>query len=178
MKKIIYILILLFSLFLISLTIILSTIGIETKKFNNFISKKIGQFNNNINIELTTVMFRLDFKQISLFLETKNPQIKYRSVNISTKKIKVYLDFLSILKSGPKINKINLNLNQIDINQFKEISSILKPSNFTSFVTNKIKQGKLDIDLDFYFKNNNLLDNFCTSVSIVSFIVLPFMPSL
>ena len=166
MKKIIYILILLFSLFLISLTIILSTIGIETKKFNNFISKKIGQFNNNINIELTTVMFRLDFKQISLFLETKNPQIKYRSVNISTKKIKVYLDFLSILKSGPKINKINLNLNQIDINQFKEISSILKPSNFTSFVTNKIKQGKLDIDLDFYFKNNNLLDNFIARGSV------------
>ena len=111
-------------------------------------------------------MFRLDFKQISLFLETKNPQIKYRSVDIPAKKIKVYLDFLSILKSDPKINKINLNLNQIDINQFKEISSILKPSNFTSFVTNKIKQGKLDIDLDFYFKNNNLLDNFIARGSV------------
>ena len=97
MKKIIYILILLFSLFLISLTIILSTIGIETKKFNNFISKKIEKSNNNINIELNAVMFRLDFKQISLFLETKNPQIKYRSVDIPAKKIKVYLDFLSIL---------------------------------------------------------------------------------
>ena len=50
MKKIFYFLISLFFLILISLVVVLSTIGVETKKFNDLISKKINQTNNNINL--------------------------------------------------------------------------------------------------------------------------------
>jgi uncharacterized protein YxeA len=63
MRKIITYLIIIIFFTLISLTIILSTIGVETDRFNNLISKKINQTNNNINLKLTTIKFKLDLKK-------------------------------------------------------------------------------------------------------------------
>ena len=166
MKKIISIIILLFFLVLISLTIILSTIGLETNRFNNLISKKINQSNSNIELKLTTIKFKLDIKEISLFLETINPEINYRKTAIPAESIKVYIDFASVIKSDLKIKKVNLVLNQLDIKQLKKISSILKPSNLTSFINNKIKHGKLNIELEIYLNKDNLLDNFIARGSV------------
>ena len=90
---------------------------------------------------------------MSLFLETENPKIIYKKTEIPAKNIKVYIDFVSLLKSKPKIEKIRLVLFQVDFNQFKEISSTFKPSNFTSFVNNKIISGKIDTEIDFFFKD-------------------------
>ena len=160
MKKILSIIILLFFLSSISLIIILSTVGIETNKFNNLISNKINQINNNINLKIITIKFKLDIKKISLFLETTSPQIDYRDILIPVKNIKVYIDFVSLIKSQPKIKRINLILNQLDIEQLKKILATLKPSNFTSFVNNKIKQGRLNTELEVYLDSNNLLKNF------------------
>ena len=89
MKKITLYLILLFFFFSILSIVILSTFGIETNKFNNLISQKINQTNNNINLKLNTIKFKLDIKAISLFLETIDPQIDYRGVTVPAKNIKV-----------------------------------------------------------------------------------------
>ena len=166
MKKILFNLILFVLLILVSLTIILSTIGIETSRFNNLISKKINQTNNDINLKLTTIKFKLDIKEISLFLETVNPLIDYQDIVIPTKNIKVYIDFLTLIKSDLRIKKINLTLNQLDIVQLKKISATLKPSNLTSFVYNRIKEGTLNTELEVYLDNNNLFSNFVARGSV------------
>ncbi|MDA9624888.1 hypothetical protein N9S55_00690 [Candidatus Pelagibacter bacterium] len=166
MKKIISTLILFISITIIILISILSSIGIETNRFNNLISKKINQTNNNINLELTTIKFKLDIKEISLFLETNNPKIDYQDNIIPAKKLKVYIDFESLIKSEPKIKKISLDLNEIDIEQLKKISVLFKPSNLTSFLNNKIELGKLNIEIDIYLDDNNLLDNFIARGSV------------
>ena len=166
MKKFFLTLILLIFLSLVSLITILSTIGIETNKFNNFILKKINQANNNINLELTTIKFKLDVEEISLFFDTNNPVIKYRESKIPVTNIRVYMDFISLIKSSPKITKINLVLNQIDIKQLKKISINLKPSNFTSFIKNKIQQGKISTEIEVYLDDNNLFNNFIARGSV------------
>jgi hypothetical protein len=168
MKKIIVSLTLIIIFILISLIMLLSTIGIETNKFNSFISNKIIQNNNNIDLKLTAVNFKLDLKEISLFLETKNPQINYRDVLIPAENIKVYIDFLSLIKSKPNIRKVNLVLRSLDIEQFKKISVIFKPSNFTSFLNNKIKEGQFNAKLNLYLDNDNLLENFTASGSVLN----------
>jgi hypothetical protein len=168
MKKIIYKLLLLVSFILITLVIILSSVGIETSRLNNLISNKIIESNNNINLELTKIKFKLDIKKARLFVETKNPQIDYRNINIPTKNIRVYLDFISLVKSEIKIKKIYLVLNQLDVEQLKKISITFKPSNFTSFLNNKIKQGKINTEIEIYFDKNNLLDNFIARGSVLS----------
>ena len=159
---------LLSSLFILFISIlILTTIGIETNKFNNFISKRIYQTNNNLDIQLSTIKFKLDVKEISLFLETKSPQINYKNVTLPAKIIKVYIDFISIFKSEPKIEKVYLASEELDIKKLKKISVIFKPSNLKSFINNKIKSGKLNTELEIYLNKENLLDDFIAKGSVV-----------
>ncbi|RPG52832.1 MAG: hypothetical protein CBE48_003315 [Flavobacteriales bacterium TMED288] len=166
MKKILNTLFLFFLISFLSLLLIISTIGIETNRFNDFISQKINQSNKNINIKLDRIKFKLDVKNISLFLETFNPKIIYRNATIPAKKIKVYIDFFSIVKSEPKIKKINLIVNEIKIEDLKKISNIFKPSNLKSFINNKIKAGKISSELEIYLNENNLLENFIAKGSV------------
>ena len=80
----------LISITLLSLTvaiITLSTIGIETNKFNKLISEKVSQ-TKNIFLELKTIKFKIDLKELSLFLETQNPIINYRNIYIPAKMLK------------------------------------------------------------------------------------------
>ena len=159
---------LLSSLFILIISIlILTTIGIETNKFNNFISKRIYQTNDNLDVQLSTIKFKLDVKEISLFLETKSPQINYKNVTLPAKIIKVYVDFISIFKSEPKIEKVYLASEELDIKKLKKISVIFKPSNLKSFVNNKIKDGKLNTELEIYLNKENLLDDFIAKGSVV-----------
>ena len=70
MKKIIFTIILLISFILIILIAVLSTTGIETGKFNNLISKKINQNNDNINL----------LKEILIHLILNSDQIIYKYI--------------------------------------------------------------------------------------------------
>ena len=142
------------------LTLILSTKGIKTNKFNEIISNKINDTNSNLRLEIMDIKFKIDISELSLFLETFNPKINYRNTLIPVKTIKVYIDFLSFFKASPNIKKINLVLEELKINQLKELSSTLKPSNFKSILNNKIKDGSLNSELELYFNKDNLFDNF------------------
>ena len=126
MKKIIINLILLSIIILIIIIVVLSTIGIETNKFNKLISDKASQ-TNNINLELKTIKFKINLKTLGLFLETRNPKIIYRQVLIPAENIKVYIDFLSLLKSDLKIQKTNIVLEELDITQLNKLYIIIKP---------------------------------------------------
>ena len=160
MKKIIsYLIIFVLISFTFSITI-LSISGIETNRFNNFISQKINQSNNNFNLKLKTIRFKFDLKQISLFLETKNPIINYRDVAIPVNNIKVYIDFFSLIKSKTKISKINVSLDKINLEQLKKLSTNFKPSNLTSFINNKLFSGTINTEIEIYPESNSLLDNF------------------
>ena len=167
MKKIIFFLILVALFISTTLIITLSTIGIETNRFNNLISKKINQINSNVNLKLNLIKFKIDISEISLFLDTLNPKINYRDELIPVKSVKVYIDFKSIIGSNAKIKKINLVLEELDINQLKKLSTTIKPSNFKSILNNKIKQGKIISEFEFYL-DNNVLENFIAKGSVVN----------
>ena len=80
MKKIIINFFLISFLLLGIFLIILSIYGIETEKFNGLISNKVNEANNNTRVRFNKINFKLDIDEISLFLETTNPQINYREI--------------------------------------------------------------------------------------------------
>tara|TARA_X000001036_G_scaffold93266_1_gene85823 strand:- start:1035 stop:3218 length:2184 start_codon:yes stop_codon:yes gene_type:complete len=160
MKKVFLRLILAILFILTFFIIILSTFGIETNRFNNFITKNINEANFNLKLKLNTIKFRLDVKEISLFIETTKPKIYYREVSVPAKKIKVYVDFLSLLKSQTRIEKIALSLEELNIDQLKTLMIAIKPSNLKSLINNKINNGKVNLELEFYLDKKNNLDNF------------------
>ena len=169
MRKILSFLIFLSTIIIFFTIALLSTVGIETSRFNSLITEKIHKTNENFNLQLSKIKFKLDLKEISLFLETSNPKITYKNVLIPTENIKVYVDFLAIMKSEPKIEKINIASNEISISEIKKLSVLFKPSNFTSFLKNKVKDGNISYNLEFYFDNKNTLDNFITRGKVENF---------
>jgi hypothetical protein len=158
-RKIITNFILILFFFIIIILITLSTIGIETDRFNKFISNKINQ-TKNIKLELMTVRFKLDLKELSLFIETKKPKINYNNLSIPSDSIKVYVDFLSLIKTDLKIKKINLVSNELDIIKLNKLSKLIKPSNFKNFLNNKIYEGKLISEIEIFFNNSSKINSY------------------
>ncbi len=160
MKKILSKLTLIILFFLISTIVILSTTGIKTNKFNNLISEKIVENDKNISLKLDKIKFKFDIKELNLFLETNSPELIYKNLKIPIDNVKVYLDFISLINSTPKINKLNIFSKEININQLKKIIIKTKPSNFNSLISNKIKNGKLLANLELYFDDDLNIKNF------------------
>ena len=162
MKKLVKLFFYLFFFVIFTFITILSTIGIETNRFNSILSKKITDSNKNIELSFNTIKFKLDIKEINLFLESIKPEIKYRKHFILAKNLKIYVDFFSLIKSSPKINKIELSLEELDIEKVKKFSPLIKPSNLKNLVTNNIYKGMLNLEIEFYFNQDNKVDNFIT----------------
>jgi len=160
MKKIFYISIFTLLFGFISLIGILSTVGYETDKFNNIISKKINESNKSISVNLKKIKFKFDIKNLSLFLETNKPNLEYKNLDIPIKSIKIYLNLIGLIKQENKINKINILSGDLNVNQLKKIIVKTKPSNLNSFILNKVKQGSLNTELELYLDNNQRINNF------------------
>jgi len=158
-RKIIYNLFLFLLLSIILLISTLSTIGIETNKFNKIIVNKISK-SKNIDLKLQDINFKLDVRKFSLFIETQNPKITYINQAIPIKNVKVYLDFLPLLKTDLKIKKINISLNELNYTHLNELSKFIKPSNFKNFLNNKIKNVKLISEIEFFLDKNGDLENY------------------
>ena len=67
MKKIFFTFILTILLIITIFTAVLSTIGLETNKFNNIIIDRITENNSDIVTELKTVKFKLILKNLACF---------------------------------------------------------------------------------------------------------------
>lgn len=160
MKKIFFSSIIIFLIILSLLCITLLTSGIKTDKFDSFLTSKINDHNKHLDLNINSIRFKLDYKEISLFLETSDPQITYRNTSLPAKKIKVYVDFLSLLSSSPDIKKINLIFYELKIDQFKNLAKTLKPSNFKSIVHNKISKGTITLNLEIFLGKDNIFENF------------------
>ena len=68
MKRLISLLsfILIFSILIV--ISILSTTGYETNRFNDIVTKKIIENNQNISLEIKKIKFKFDFKDLIFFL--------------------------------------------------------------------------------------------------------------
>ena len=116
--------------------------------------------NEKISLELKKIKFKFDIKSFDIFIETKSPKFIYKESYISIDSVKAYADFFSIIKSKPEIKKVNIKLNEIDIKELKNILIKTKPSSLKSLVINKVKSGKVILNLELYFKDKLNLESF------------------
>ena len=145
---------------LIVFTLFLATKGYETDRFNKFISNEIEKKEKNLNVDLTKIRVKIDLKNINLFLSTKNPKITYYNAYLPISEFSVYLDFLSLFKTNPRIKKTLILTDEVDILDFKKAAASIKPSNFKSFLLNNIQKGKFKSDIDLTFGENFEISNY------------------
>ena len=146
--------------------LILSTTGVTTDKFNAFILNKINNNYKDTTLKLEKIKFKFDIKKVSLFIETKNPEINYQNLIIPIENVKVYLNFISLIKSKIQIDKMNISSQEIKINQLKDLMIKVKPSNINSLIINKVKSGKLNANVDLYFDDNLEIKNLIARGSV------------
>ena len=89
MKKIFYyFLFISFSLFFLFFGILILK-GLETNKFNNFLSQSIYQSNSNIDVQLDTIKFKLDIQK-EIFLEVDPNYMQQVIDNLSKQLSRIY----------------------------------------------------------------------------------------
>ena len=141
--------------------VVLTTTGIETQKFNKLIANKINQSNKNINIEPNYIKFKLDFTELSLFLETLKPKINYRNVFLYLQKILKFILILNLyFQQIQKIHKVSIEFSELNVMQIKKITPAIKPSNFKNLIKERFIDGIAKVSLEIYLDENNLIENF------------------
>ena len=160
MKKILFNFLLIFSLIAVIFFGTLSLIGIKTTKLNSIISERIEKTDQEISTKLEIIKFKLDLKELSLYAETENPEIYYKNFKIPIKNIKLYIDFISLIKSKPKIQKIKFSIKDFEITKVKNLNDLIKPSNIKTLLNNSVKEGFLNSTIEIFLNSNNSVQNF------------------
>ena len=144
MQKIIYS----FSLILISLIILftayLSTVGLETSKFNNLIINEIKKREPNVQLSLNKIKIKFDVKKIQIYLSTVNPLIIYQNIKIPIKEINLYTKIISILKSKNEINQAIISVENFNVGDIQKLATRIKPSNFKTYLLNNVNSGEVE----------------------------------
>jgi len=160
MRKIIY------SFFLIILALIgfiiiyLSTVGLETSKFNNIIINEIKKKDSSFQISLTKIKIKFDLKKIQVYLSTLEPSVIYQNIEIPITEINIYSKISSILKFKTEINQAVVSLQNFNTKDIQKLAVRIKPSNFKTYLLNNLNNGKIakmiiDVKLD---KDLNIID--------------------
>ena len=157
MKNFFYFIFLTFIFLFFSTVVYLSTIGVETSKFNNLIVKEIKKKNTKIDIELKKIKIKLDIKKLQLFLSTSSPKIIYQNIKIPITKIKVYTKINKIFNTNIEMSRIVFRVEKFKIQDIQKIAVRIKPSNFKTYLLNNIKGGEIekasfDLNINKYFK--------------------------
>ena len=160
MQRIIYSFFLILMSLIIFFIIYLSTIGIETSKFNNTIINEIKKKNPNTQLSLNKIKIKFDIKKIQIYLSTIEPQIIYENIKIPIKEINLYTKIISVLTSKNEIDRAVISLENFKIKEIQKLAIRIKPSNFKTYLLNNLNNGevrKIFIDVQLG-KNLNIND--------------------
>ena len=144
MKKLLYSFFLVILSLIIFIIIYLSTIGLETSKFNALIISEIKKKEPNIQLSLNKIKLKFDVKKIQLYISTVEPKIIYQNIEIPIKKINLYTKIISILKSKNEINQVTISLENFNINEIQKLAVRIKPSNIKTYLLNNLNNGVIE----------------------------------
>ena len=96
MKKKIIKIFFIFFILLIFLTLYLSVIGIETKKFNNQIKDQVNKIDKNLNLELNNIKLTLDPLNLNINAKTVGSVVLYQNKPLELEYIKTQISLASL----------------------------------------------------------------------------------
>ena len=144
MKNFLYLVSLVLIFVFASIVIYLSTIGIETSKFNNLIVKEIKKKDLNIELKLKKIKIKLDLKKFQLFLSTNNPKLTYQDIKIPITKVKIYSKINKIFNTKIEVSQIVFGVKKFKIQDVQKLAIRIKPSNFKTYLLNNINGGEIE----------------------------------
>ena len=93
---------------LVILTVYLSTVGIETDKFNDQIKKKISLTNKKIDIDLKKIKLILDPFKLKIFAKTFSTTVHLSKRPLALESVKMQVSLSSLIKNKISSSKIEV----------------------------------------------------------------------
>jgi hypothetical protein len=136
---------------LILLIIYLSTVGIETERFNNQIQDLVKQKNDKLDTSLKKIKLTLDLLNFKFNAKTIDTKITFKGRLIELEYIKTQISLNSLIKSQLVTSQIEISTKPILLKNFVSFirSTNNRPELF--FLERFIKKGYLIADLKFNF---------------------------
>jgi len=159
MKNIILKYSILFLFILVILIVYLSTLGIETNKFNNQIKNRISQINENIDIELKNIKLILDPFKFKVYAKTAGATVFFSKRRLSLENIKAEVSLSSLIKNKIISSNIELKTRSLKLNDL--IKFIRATNNKPElFILEKIvKKGHITLDISLNIDENGKIKN-------------------
>ena len=146
-------------LLLIILIVYLSTIGLETNKFNNQIKNRISQTNKNIDLDLKKIKLILDPLNFKIYAKTVGATVFFSKRPIALENIKIQLSLGSLIKNNISSSNIEITTRSILLNDL--IKFIRATNNKPElFILEKIvKKGDVILNLNLNIDDNGKIKN-------------------
>ena len=166
MKRLILKYLIIIVIIVLSLATYLSTIGIETNKFNNQISTLIKNINKDLDIELKQIKLVLDPFNFKILVKTLGSKLKIKENKIDIQNIETTISINSFIKKKFSLTNLEISTNSIEIENL--ISFLRKINDSTQlYIFEKIvKKGylisniNLEFDEDGKIKDNYIIKGF------------------
>ena len=144
---------------LVILTVYLSTVGIETDKFNDQIKKRISLINKKIDIDLKKIKLTLDPFKLKIYAKTVGTTVYFSKRPLALESIKTQVSLSSLIKNKISSSNIEVKTKSILLNDL--IKFIRTTNNKPElFILEKIvKKGHVIIDLSLNIDENGKLKN-------------------
>ena len=144
---------------LVILTVYLSTVGIETDKFNDQIKKRILLINKKIDIDLKKIKLTLDPFKLKIYAKTVGTTVYFSKRPLALESIKTQVSLSSLIKNKISSSNIEVKTKSILLNDL--IKFIRTTNNKPElFILEKIvKKGHVIIDLSLNIDENGKLKN-------------------
>ena len=144
---------------LVILTVYLSTVGIETDKFNDQIKKRISLINQKIDIDLKKIKLTLDPFKLKINTKTVGTTVYFSKRPLALESIKTQVSLSSFIKN--KISSSNIEVTTKSV-LLKDLIKFIRTTNNKPelFILEKIvKKGHIIIDLSLNIDENGKLKN-------------------
>ncbi len=144
---------------LVILTVYLSTVGIETDKFNDQIKKRISLINKKIDIDLKKIKLTLDPLELKIYAKTVGTTVYFSKRPLALESIKIQVSLSSLIKNKISSSNIEVQTKSILLNDL--IKFIRTTNNKPQlFILEKIiKKGHVIIDLSLNIDENGKIKN-------------------
>ena len=93
---------------LILFLVYLSTVGIETKRFDTLIKNKANSVNENVKLDFNKTNIYLDIRGLKLLVKLKEPKVIIKNNEINLLKLNLYLSLKSFYKSDFLLERANI----------------------------------------------------------------------
>lgn len=142
---------------LVIMTVYLSTVGIETDKFNDQIKKRISLINKEIDVDLKKIKLTLDPFKLKIYAKTVGTTVYFSKKPLELESIKTEVSLSSLIKNRISSSNIEVITKSILLNDL--IKYIRTTNNKPElFILEKIvKKGHVIIDLSLNIDENGKL---------------------